>query len=329
MEPVRDEDERPHAPSGDTQWSEAYLFHVYDPREAIGMRARLAVRPNEGAIDVGLNFFLADGGFVACRHLRPQSTNTAELEVEGVRVALLEPLRRWRISYDGPAHALRAAREASRREAWTRSQLERLIVELEFEATQAPARFAGAGGTPSALVAPGVALERFEQPGRFSGTVWISGDEYAIDALGARGKSWGLCEWQAPRLWRSFSMQFAPDRAAAALWMRVGDEDLVGGYVARDGRTTPLAAVELATVTEPDSYLQKSLRLTLVDGIGARHEISAEMLQVAPLPSSRNGRDTMVCDGFARFTYDGMTGYGVAEYLHQLDAKGQPVVPVG
>jgi hypothetical protein len=33
-------------------------------------------------------------------------------------------------------------------------------------------------------------------------------------------------------------------------------------------------------------------------------------------------------EGLARWTYEGRTGYGISEYLHQLDANAPPVVPV-
>ena len=40
------------------------------------------------------------------------------------------------------------------------------------------------------------------------------------------------------------------------------------------------------------------------------------------------GHSTIVNEGLARWTYEGRTGYGIAEYLHQLDADGRPVVPI-
>ena len=34
------------------------------------------------------------------------------------------------------------------------------------------------------------------------------------------------------------------------------------------------------------------------------------------------GRRTMLNEGLARWTYEGHEGFGIAEYLHQLDAEG-------
>jgi hypothetical protein len=41
-----------------------------------------------------------------------------------------------------------------------------------------------------------------------------------------------------------------------------------------------------------------------------------------------NGRRTQINEGLARWTCGDRQGYGIAEYLHQLDAEGRPVVEV-
>ena len=54
------------------------------------------------------------------------------------------------------------------------------------------------------------------------------------------------------------------------------------------------------------------------------------MLRVADIGQAGG---TLVNEGLARWTYEGpdgaaRTGYGIGEYLHQLDDGGRPVVPV-
>jgi hypothetical protein len=332
MGTVSASDEQPHAVEGDGQWSESYYFNLYDPKSGLGGFTRIGVRPNEGTMDVGLSFFLPDGGFVHVRHVKPQHTNTSDLEVEGVRYELVKPLERWRLTYDGPSHSLPSARDAGNREAWKKSRLERLIVDLTFDAIHPPA---GAGGDrpapPSgaaAAAAGGVAKGHFEQAGRWSGTVWVSGDEYAIHAWGNRDKSWGVRNWQAPRMWRWFSLNFGDDCAMGAVRLLMSDADVQRGWIYRDGRNVSVRGLELRTETEPGSCIQKTLELTLTDAESRRHVIAGELLNVAPLPQSRNGRKTLVCEGLARFRYEGREGYGIAEYLHQIDGDGQPLVPV-
>jgi hypothetical protein len=332
MGTVSASDEQPHAVEGDGQWSESYYFNLYDPGERLGAFTRIGIRPNEKTMDVGLSIFVPDGGFIHVRHVKPQTTNTADLEVEGLRYELIEPLKRWRITYDGASHCLKSARDTANREAWQKSRLERLIVDLTFDAINPPAGAGSDRGAPASAgsnaAASGVAKGHFEQAGRWSGSVWISGDEYPIHGHGNRDKSWGVRNWQAPRMWRWFSLNFGDDCAMGAVRLLMDDSDVHRGWVYRDGRNVSVRRLELETETEPGSYIQKKLRLTLTDAESRRHVIDGELLEVAPLPQSRNGRRTVVCEGLARFCYEGREGHGIAEYLHQLDEQGAPVVPV-
>jgi len=60
------------------------------------------------------------------------------------------------------------------------------------------------------------------------------------------------------------------------------------------------------------------------------YRLRGDVLRVADI--GRAG-GTMVNEGLARWTYQDptggtQTGYGIGEYLHQLDDGGRPVVPV-
>ncbi len=58
------------------------------------------------------------------------------------------------------------------------------------------------------------------------------------------------------------------------------------------------------------------------------HELRADVLRVAPALQDRDGVRTAVNEGLVRWTYEGRTGYGICEYLHQLDEHGRPLVPI-
>jgi len=49
---------------------------------------------------------------------------------------------------------------------------------------------------------------------------------------------------------------------------------------------------------------------------------------VSPCPAGIRPDTTIVNEGLARWTYEGRTGHGISEYLHQLGSKAQPVVPI-
>ncbi|HWE68967.1 MAG TPA: hypothetical protein VG205_01320, partial [Acidimicrobiales bacterium] len=55
------------------------------------------------------------------------------------------------------------------------------------------------------------------------------------------------------------------------------------------------------------------------------YDLRGDVLRVADIGQ---GWGTVVNEGLARWTYEDRTGYGICEYLHQLDDTGTPVVPV-
>jgi hypothetical protein len=64
------------------------------------------------------------------------------------------------------------------------------------------------------------------------------------------------------------------------------------------------------------------------DKAGRTHELRADILRVYGVPHKTGDRYTIVNEGLARWTYEGRTGYGISEYLHQLDDDGVPLVPI-
>ena len=66
--------------------------------------------------------------------------------------------------------------------------------------------------------------------------------------------------------------------------------------------------------------------LTVVDSNGRDHALHADVMRV--IPGGANPGGTIVNEGLARWTHEGMTGYGIAEYLHQFHDDGSPVVPI-
>ncbi len=312
---VEPKDEHPHQPGEALGWSEAYSFFVTLPEERLALLTRMGVRPNEGIMDVGLDVFVADGGLLSARHVRPQTENTSDLEVEGVRFELVEPLDRWRISYDGPAHSLRSSREADSHDAWHKSRLERLSLELSFTAECAAA-------------APNDATGRFGQAGRFTGEIWISGDRYPVDAAGLREKSWGSEGAVPPQLRRRFWCRF-DDGSALVVDRRVEEgREIHLGWMLRAGVLSPVVGVKLCTQTEEDALWQRSAELLITDGEGRSEEISVSVEQIAPLPTVRGAVRLVVCSSVAQFSWGSRSGLGVVEYLHRLGEDGHPELPI-
>ncbi len=315
LQAVLPDEERPHAPSSATGWNESYSFYVVEPTDRIALLSRMGVRPNEGIMDVGCDVFVSDGGLLAARHVRPQVENTDDLEVEGVRYEMVRPLEEWRLSYDGPAHSLRSSRDAGDHEAWHKSRLERLIVDLVFRAEAAPAADDAWPG-------------RFGQAGRFTGEIWVSGDEYRLDSPGIREKAWGTTGSTLPRMRRRFWARF-DDGSALVIDRRIDDEtEQMAGWILEGGEMRALHELRLCTETEADTFWQKSAEFVFRDDAGREGSVSASILQIAPLPTVRGAVRVVVCSSVASFAWGARRGIGVAEYLHRLDESGQPLLPV-
>ncbi len=320
---IAPDDDRPHPPGADLQWSETCSFWLHDPASGLAGSLRVAVRPNEGMSDAGLHFWLPDGGFVATRHVSVPSTEPGRMEVGDARLDLLEPLRAWRIAHDGPAHSLASAADAGDREAWHHSRIERLIVELDFAAETPAIAFSEAGpGAPSPR-------EGFEQVGGWTGLVQVSGEAFRVAGRGFRERSWGVRDWQAPVRSRRLSFLVGSDVAvSAAVVEGEGGYEACHGWIEREGRIASLRAVRVSTETTADGRLPRSVRIELEDSSGGLHLATCEVVASAPMRSARNRRETLVCESLARFEMDGRHGHGTVEHLVQLDPGGVPVVPL-
>src|SRR5437762_500340 len=90
----------------------------------------------------------------------------------------------------------------------------------------------------------------------------------------------------------------------------------------RAGAGASAAARAAARLTHAVTHLRAT------DKRGRVHALRGDLLRVARVAHAVGGRRTLIHEGLARWTYEGRTGYGIAEYLHQLDADGRPVVPI-
>src|SRR5207245_1042499 len=148
------------------------------------------------------------------------------------------------------------------------------------------------------------------------------------EGRGNRDQSWGPRRWGGPRMWRWFSINVGDDAHFGGI--RIGTEagDLHRGWVWRDGEATSIRAWDVRTELAADRLTHAVTRVRATDKRGRVRALGGEVLRVAPVAHAVGGRRTLINEGLARWTYEGRTGYGIAEYLHQLDADGRPVVPI-
>jgi hypothetical protein len=316
-----------HPVEADRAWSESYYFNCYDPVTDSGFFTRIGVRPNEGTMDAGMSVWLPGGELAQAREVREQHEMTdSDLAVGGVTYERLEAGARWRITADLPSAFVRALDGSGA----TRSARVRLDVMFDALTPMIGADGQGREGSGASAQTRGIVGKgHLEQAGRWSG--WIEADGRRQDlgeARGNRDKSWGPRRWGGPRMWRWFSVNLGDDVHFGGIRIGTDAGDLHRGWVWKDGTATSVREWRVRTVLADDRTTHTRSDVCAVDKAGREHELAGTLLRVAPHLTPGEGRTTLVNEGLARFEHDGRVGYGIAEYLHQLDRDGHPLVPI-
>ena len=97
-----------------------------------------------------------------------------------------------------------------------------------------------------------------------------------------------------------------------------------------DGEVTSVKEWKLRTELDDDELTQRVVHAVVVDKRERAYHLTGEVLRVADIGKSGG---TVVNEGLTRWTCrtasgDTTSGYGIAEYLHQVDDDGRPTVPV-
>jgi hypothetical protein len=320
-----------HPVEVDAAWSESYYFNGFDPGTDSGLFTRIGIRPNEGTMDVGLSLWLPGDGLAEYRAVKEQREMVETvLEVGDVRYEMLEPMRVWRLTFDGVAPVRVCTRgSVSGHEARIRLDLrfDSLTPAIGTDGQSSGSRSSGQSADAAGTTGKG----HFEQAGNWTGWLEVDGRRLAWDgALGNRDKSWGPRHWGGPTMWRWFSINVDRDLHFGGIRLGTDHGDLHRGWVCDSGRATSIAEWRLQTELADDEISQKVVHLTVVDKQDREYPLTGEVLRVADIGHTTG---TLINEGLTRWTYrdgDGAsrTGTGIAEYLHQLDGGGRPVVPV-
>ena len=328
MSPVLGEEhDFAHPVEGDAAWSESYYFNCYDPDADVGFFTRIGIRPNEGTMDVGLSFWVPGGGLAGIRWMKEQRVMVDDdLTVGPVTYERLSPLKQWRLTASGDAMEGHSGSRGG--------ESVPVSMDVVFDALTPAIGGDGQGkeaaDASSAATRQSVGKGHLEQAGRWSGWIEIGGRRSVLGgaARGNRDKSWGPRRWGGPRMWRWFSINI--DDTTHFGGIRIGTDagDLHRGWVWTDGEYVSIAEWRVRSELEEDGVTHKVSHVVAVDKRGREHSLRADLLRVDPGTAGVRPNTVIVNEGLARWTYDGRVGYGISEYLHQLDADARPVVPI-
>lgn len=328
------EDEYPHPPEAAGTYNESMYFNLFDPAQQVGGWFRIGNRPNEGYAEISVCLYLP-GGPVAFTFARPKISGNSAMDAGGLKVEVVEPFRHLRLSYTGKLLLLTNPFDmADPRAAFAANpQLDsEVLIDFEGISPMWGGETVKADGTPLELdPEKSFARAHYEQHVSGKGHIRVGDLQFQISGFGLRDKSWGPRTWQSIPWYRWCPMNFGRDFAMMiSIVGRPDGEPRMGGMVLKDGRYDEI--VEAAIDSDWDSHgYQTALRARVTTESGAAYQVEGRILSLIPLRNRRTGPDgverlTRITEGMTEYRCNGLVGYGLSEYLDQIE-DGRPTSP--
>lgn len=323
-------DEYPHPPGAASNYNESMYFNLFDHNQKSGGWFRIGNRPNEHYAEISVCIYLPDGriGFMFGR---PEITDNAAMDAGGLKIDVVEPFKRLRVTYSGKVLLLdRPFEMADPKRAWRENPSLDCTVAIDF--TGLSPMYGGeivtADGSPLQIdPEKSFATAHYEQLCAGSGTISVGTESLALSGFGLRDKSWGPRHWQAIDWYRWCPVSFGPDFGMMFTVSGDGKGTRPGGMVFRDGVFDLVKTCTIETQWDENGY-QTALDAAIVTESGRIYQVTGKVLSLIPLRNRRTSPDgsqlqTRITEGMTEFRCDGHLGYGMSEYLDQI-IDGQP-----
>jgi hypothetical protein len=313
-------DEFMHENTGEPNFNESMYFNFFDPGKRLGGFLRIGNRPNEGHAETTVCLY-EPGGPVLFNFKRDPIDGNQGFEAGGTRFEVDEPFEALRIAYQGKACRLADPLQmASPRQAFEDNPF--VPVDVALDISGVGPMFGGERSKPPREGSHELEFAKghYEQHHRAVGRIEIDGERFAFDGFGLRDHSWGPRSWQAPLYYRWLTANFGADLGFCATFIvnRDGSE-IRGGFVHRGSERILIKGVEIDTDFVGEQKVHDRIRARLECADGERLEVEGRVLSLIPLRNRRDGHTTRISEGMTEWRCAGRTGYGLSEYLDQLD----------
>jgi len=315
---ITTQDDYTHPLGPESNFNESMYFNFFDRARNAGGFLRLGNRANEGYAEMTLTLYMPDGS-VLFQYKRPEITNNDAMDAGGMKFEVVRGLEELRTTYDGSAVFLtEPAQMADPGAAFKNNPFKKVKLDLTHTAAGPAYGSTGAGHQVSDPEKE-FAKAHYEQHMQVRGTMAIDGDVIPIDGLGLRDHSWGPRFWQAIWSYRWLTINFAPDYGmmVSTVW-RDRENRTQGGVVYRGDKMRRITAVDIDTRFHDNGLFHESLvaHLTLDDG--EKLDVTGKVMGFIPLRNRRAGMTTHVGEGMTEFRCGDAVGYGLSEYLDQV-----------
>ena len=323
------QDEYPHTPDPVANYNESMYFNMFDPVKKVGGWFRVGNRPNQGYAEFTVCLYLP-GGRIGFMSGRPKISGNTEMNAGGLKIEVIEPFKRLRVTYEGKLLLLDRPHEmANPSRAFKENPQVDCSVALDYEGTSP--MFGGEivkeDGSPIEVnPEKSFARAHYEQHMAVKGVFTVGGERFDLAGPGLRDKSWGPRHWQAVDWYRFITMNFGPD-----FGMMISlAEHRPDGMVVKDGVLDLITEVSIES--EWDEHgCQTALRSHVKTESGAEYDVTGKVLALIPLRNRRKTPEgieltTRITEGMTEYRCNGYVGYGLSEYLDQI-VDGRPTGP--
>jgi hypothetical protein len=303
---------------------------MYDPRQRIGGWFRIGNRPNEHYAEMSLCLYLP-GGKVAFIFKRAEIASNDAMDAGGMRIDVIEPFKRLKVSFDGDACLLAEPFQmANPKQAFSDNPMVPVRMSLDYIGISPMdgGEIVNEDGSTLALDPEKSFLRgHYEQHMQATGTIEVDGQSWDVSGYGVRDKSWGPRHWQAISWYKWLPMNFGPDFGMVMTVTGTPDGKRASGMVFEDGRYWPIEDARIEAEFDANWY-QKSLTAWCRTE-KSEYRVDGRVLSLIPLRNRRTAPDgtllsTRITEGMTEYRCNGKTGYGLSEFLDQV-VDGVPV----
>ena len=126
------QDEYTHTPEAAKNYNESMYFNMYDPAQRIGGWFRIGNRPNENYAEMSCCLYLPDGK-VAFIFKRAEIANNDAMDAGGMRIDVIEPFRRLKVTFEGDACLLTDPHQmANPKKAFAENPMVKVAMSLDY-----------------------------------------------------------------------------------------------------------------------------------------------------------------------------------------------------
>ncbi len=294
-----------HGFGNELDWSESFYFSLYDRENDILSFMRIGIKPNRRMKELFCFFIMPDNSLVGKKGHEGYAIFPS-FTAGGLTFTILKPEKLWRLGFNGELMRISGASKTPSSVAF----------DLAFETLNPVFDYRGCVSGEKEAISRTVASEHLEQFGKVTGILSMDGKEYRINGLGERDHSWGVRDWNAPKMWAWLNCQFNERCALNVTKLVMGSVEIDAGYYYDGSANRPIVRAKIDTTFAEDGS-PDSLRMELTDKDGRRYSLDTEVLKKAVLPfQSPDGKTlSLLHETLGKYRMRDMMGYGIVEYL--------------